>query len=106
MRICTGTPGLPVASRGRSQAQVLQAAAKCDLLLELATCLQALQPVEVPEGGPAPRPINTQRLLQALKAGLPHDQLEWGEQHDAAEALEVRPWLYCASGDARWQQLP
>lgn len=67
-------------------------AARCDLLIELAACLQALQPQQVAAGAGAPRrlrPFHPLCLQRALKAALPRSQLEWGTQHDAAEALEV-----------------
>lgn len=74
-----------------SSQQALQAAAaEGRLLQELAACLEGLQPVaaEALAGRRLP-PVMPAALLRCLKASIPEDQLQWGCQHDAAEALEV-----------------
>lgn len=62
-------------------------AAEAQLLLELHSCITALQPRQSARDVHTVSPAN---LFSALRRHIPESQLEHGCQHDATEALEVQ----------------
>jgi len=78
------------ADAAASDAVALAFTAEGRLTQQLLKCLRSLQPRSTSAGPPSGSAVDPSGVRAALTLHVPADDLQWGSQHDSAEALEVR----------------